>query len=274
MKTTFPILLLCVGLGVAATTQAQDNQKEIPNAAASPKTTIRVRVSEDKDGKTETTERSYQFSGLSDDQREAKVKAIIDSLQTKSAGMSNRRLSVVVEEGDGQSIETRSDDGREMSIVSPNQKVQIYQFDDRSDDQHRASADRMKRIEKDMKLRSEKADSQAKTWGQQFKYDFNDAFRGSIFDVPSNRPASVRNLNAYPNNPDKNELNLRFYAPTKGDIYIIVTDTKGRQVAKKEIKDFSGEYVGQVDLGKNTKGTYFVTVTQNEDGAVKRIVIE
>lgn len=267
MKKQFPILLLCVGLGVATTTQAQDNQKEATTGSI-PKTTVRVRITEEKDGKTETFERSYQYSGLTDSEREAKVKTIVDSLQAKNAGATNRRLSVVVEEGEGQPVDIQVND--EISSSPNNNKIHIYQYNDRSG----ASADRMKRVEKDMKLKMEKTDSQFKNWGQQFKYDFNEAWRGSVFDNPNNRPSSVRNLNAYPNNPDKNELNIRFYTPTKGDVSVIVTDTKGKQIAKKDLKDFSGDYVGQIDLGKNTKGTYFVTVTQNEDGAVKRIVIE
>ncbi len=68
-------------------------------------------------------------------------------------------------------------------------------------------------------------------------------------------------------------MNLRFYVPQKGDVLVTISDTKGKEVGKKEIKDFSGEFVGQIDIKKNTKGTLFVTVTQNEDGAVKRVVI-
>jgi hypothetical protein len=88
------------------------------------------------------------------------------------------------------------------------------------------------------------------------------------------KPSSIRSLEAYPNNPDHNQLNLRFTAPAKGDVNIIVTNTKGKEVAHRELNDFSGEFIGQIDLGKNSQGTYFITVTQNEDGAVKRVVID
>ena len=88
------------------------------------------------------------------------------------------------------------------------------------------------------------------------------------------KPSTIRGLDAYPNNPDRDQLNVRFTAPAKGDVSIVVTNTKGKEVAKRDINDFSGEFVGQIDLGKKTQGTYFITVTQNEDGAVKRIVVE
>jgi hypothetical protein len=77
----------------------------------------------------------------------------------------------------------------------------------------------------------------------------------------------------YPNNPETNQLNVRFTAPAKGDVHIRVTTADGKEVAKKDVKDFSGSYAGQIDVDKKAKGVYFVNVTQNEDGAVKRIVI-
>jgi len=247
MKTTICTFLLFVGLAVAATTQAQDAPQQ---GTKSQKTTIKVRILEEKDGKSDIIERTYHYNDLSEAEQEAKIKAIVDSLQTKTPGVASRRLSIEVQQGDEQP------------------------FDDKFEHDAPARADRMKRIEKDLKPKMEKIEREFKTFGQQFKYDFNHAWKGSVFDPTANKPASVRGLEAYPNNPDKNELNLRFYVPNKGDIRIAITDTKGKQVATKEVKDFSGDFVGQVELGKNPKGTYFITVTQNEDGAVKRIVIE
>ena len=86
--------------------------------------------------------------------------------------------------------------------------------------------------------------------------------------------STVRGLEAYPSNPDKNMLNVRFTAPGKGDALIVVTNPKGKEVARRELKDFTGEFVGQVDLGRKAEGVYFVTVTQNEDGAVRRVVLK
>ena len=88
------------------------------------------------------------------------------------------------------------------------------------------------------------------------------------------KSSTIRGLDAFPNNPDRNQLNVRFTAPVKGDVRIVVANPAGKEVAKRTLKDFSGEFVGQIDLGRNPTGTYFITVTQNEDGAVKRIVVE
>lgn len=86
--------------------------------------------------------------------------------------------------------------------------------------------------------------------------------------------STIRGLDAYPSNPDKFMLNVRFTAPGKGDVMIVVTNPKGKEVARRELKDFTGEFVGQVDLGRKAEGVFFVTVTQNEDGAVRRVVLK
>ncbi|ARK09888.2 T9SS C-terminal target domain-containing protein [Fibrella sp. ES10-3-2-2] len=86
--------------------------------------------------------------------------------------------------------------------------------------------------------------------------------------------STIRGLDAYPSNPDKFMLNVRFTAPGKGDALIVVTNPKGKEVARRELKDFTGEFVGQIDLGRKAEGVFFVTVTQNEDGAVRRVVLK
>ncbi len=88
----------------------------------------------------------------------------------------------------------------------------------------------------------------------------------------ASKASSIRSLNAYSNNPADDVLNLRFSVPEKGNVTVTITDIKGKEIGKKEIHDFEGEYVGQIELKKNTKGTLFVTVIQNEDGAVKGLL--
>lgn len=77
----------------------------------------------------------------------------------------------------------------------------------------------------------------------------------------------------FANKPESHILNVHFNAPAKGDVVITVTDTKGKEVGKKEVKNFSGDFKSQVNLAKNTSGTLFVTVVQNEDGVTNRIVL-
>lgn len=90
----------------------------------------------------------------------------------------------------------------------------------------------------------------------------------------TNKPSTIRNLEIYPNNPDNDYLNVSFNASEKGNIRIELTDVDGNQLAIENIKDFQGKYIGQINAGKNFKGTVFVKVTQNGDGSVKRIVLK
>ena len=90
----------------------------------------------------------------------------------------------------------------------------------------------------------------------------------------SQSSSTVRGLEAYPSNPDRNMLNVRFNTRAKGDVLIVVTNPKGKEVATRKLNDFTGDFVGQVDLGRRAEGVYFVTVTQNEDGAVRRVILQ
>lgn len=288
MKTHITLFTVLVGLGVATTAMSQDKKTENKD---SDKVTVRIRMSEEKDGKTETFERTYTYNNLSDSERETKIKTIVDSLRSTNKDATNRRLSVVIEEGDGHSSDRvfRNDNDRIVIVPRDGKERKIYRYDpkdgrvERWDNDNRnfnfhfdeeAFADRMKRVEKRIEPQMRKLERNMEDWSRDFEPKFREFWHSDINIGGSGKPASIRGLEAFPNNPDKDELNIRFYAPNKGDVTITVTDTKGKQVSKKEIKDFSGDYVGQLELGKNAKGTYFISVVQNEDGTVKRIVVE
>lgn len=292
MKTTFALIALVAGLGVATTAMSQDNKTDNKDSNKD-KVTVRIRMSEEKDGKTETFERTYTYKNLSDSEREAKIKTIVDSLRSTNKDATNRRLSVVIEEGESHPSDRvfRNDNDRIVIIPKDGKERKVYKYDpkdsrvERWDNDNRnfnrnfnfdedAFADRMKRVEKRIQPQMRKLERNMEDWSRDFEPKFREFWNSDINIGGSGKPASIRGLEAFPNNPEKNELNIRFYAPNKGDVTITVTDTKGKQVGKKEIKDFSGDYVGQLELGKNTKGTYFISVVQNEDGTVKRIVVE
>jgi hypothetical protein len=286
MKTKFALITLVAGLGVATTAMSQDNKTENKD---SDKVTVRIRMSEEKDGKTETFERTYTYKNLSDSERESKIKTIVDSLRSTNKDATNRRLSVVIEEGESHPSDHvfRNDNERIVIVPKDGKERKVYRYDPKDrrverwdNDNHNfnfdeeAFADRMKRVEKRIQPQMRKLERNMEDWSRDFEPKFREFWNSDINIGGSGKPTSIRGLEAFPNNPDKDELNIRFYAPNKGDVTITVTDTKGKQVGKKEIKDFSGDYVGQLELGKNAKGTYFISVVQNEDGTVKRIVVE
>ncbi|MEZ4900741.1 MAG: T9SS type A sorting domain-containing protein [Spirosomataceae bacterium] len=289
MKAKVVFFTLVVGLGVASMAMSQDNQKENKDTD---KVTVRIRMSEEKDGKTETIEKTYTYNNLSDSEREEKIKAIVDSLKGTNKEATNRRLSVTIEEGDAPMRERMKKEQRVVIIPKDGKKreeVRVFKYgpgDSRVETwkggkrhyefnfDEKAFADRMKRMEKELAPKMKKLEKNMEEWGRDFEPKFREFWHGDINMGGNNKPATVRGLEAFPNNPERDELNVRFYAPNKGDVTITITDVKGKQVSKKEVKDFSGDYVGQLSLGKNPKGTYFISVVQNEDGAVKRIVVE
>lgn len=265
MKTLFVSLLIATTLcGIGQNSFAQNSEKKTDDEVK-----IHVRVTEGSNDNAKTTARTYTYKNLTEEEKDAKVKAIMDSLRTDK-GKTNKRISVTV------------DDKDVRKEKEPKKHVRVYSDSDdfkNNDDflffDGKAFADRMKRIEKEIHPRIRRMEMNIDNWSKDFEPQFrefwgNDTnFRGSHA-----KPSTIRGLEAFPNNPDKYQMNIRFYAPEKGDISITITDIKGKQVSKKEIKDFSGDYVGQIDMPKEAKGTYFLTVVQLEDGAVKRFVIE
>ena len=94
------------------------------------------------------------------------------------------------------------------------------------------------------------------------------------FENQKNGSKTINGLISYPNKPFNGKLNVRFKAPEKGNVTISVTDVNGKEIASEQIKDFSGLYLGQIDVKKSGAGVYFVRVTQSNDGAVRRVQVD
>ena len=262
-----PVLLLTLFLSgsvVAQTSKAPSKKAE--------NNEVTIRIIERNGNDVRETERTYRSDGMSEADRDGLVTKLVDSLKTTRKGGRRSQMTIIIENNDGNRVVTRD-------RVRPGQK--------------RAPKDAY--VQRGKLPRSGNDSWNNSTWRYEFRQNFDsltDRMNRFKFEFPrdfdrqiarpfenwsqnfTGKPSSIRGLDAYPNNPDRNQLNVRFTAPAKGDVSIIVTNTKGKEVAKREIKNFSGEFFGQIDLGKQPQGTYFITVTQLEDGAVKRIVVE
>jgi hypothetical protein len=244
------LLGILMGLLVLpATAQEESSEKN-------KKATLHVQIISESDGKIERTEKSYPLDDLSDSQRKEFADKILDSINLAEKG--HRSLSVTI------------DDGQDMVITKERKKVIQRERDPREPLAHNRP---FKDFYFDWNPR-EIQDEVAKVY-RDIKPELAQFGKGWNEFWPENtsRSSTIRSLSVMPNNPDNGVLTLRFQAPAKGDVNITVTDTRGKEVGKKEIKDFTGDFTGQVELRKNTKGTLFLTVVQNEDGVVKRIVI-
>lgn len=252
-------LMLTGALSTAAIAQ----KAETPTKKANDRG-VSVRIIERNGDEVREIERTYKVDGMTDPERDKMVMKLVDSLKAARKDGRKRQMTIIVEDNDGDRIITRRPGadvyarrGRTFRPGAEPWNNREWQFEFRRGAD--SLADRMNRFR------------------FQFPRDFDRQFARPFEDWARNmgtKTSTVRGLEAYPNNPDRNQLTIRFTAPVKGDVSIVVTNPKGKEVAKRTINDFSGEFVGQIDLGKNAKGTYFITVTQNEDGAVKRIVVE
>ena len=262
--------------GWSATAQAQTDTKTDAD-----KNSVSVKIIERTNtGEVRETERRYNLDGMKDDERDALVNRLVDSIRTKR-GNNKGQITIVIDDSNtnlnrrnrnpdritkrGERDITARRPNRVTGPNSPNDPTEFrYYKDGKLQNRYRfdadSLADRLKRFEF--------------KWPENFGQRMEDSFRNWSWSLDEDVKApTIRNLQVYPNNPETNQLNVRFTAPAKGDIRIRVTTADGKEVAKKEVKDFSGSYAGQIGIDKKGKGVYFVSVTQNEDGAVKRIVI-
>ncbi|MFD3407047.1 T9SS type A sorting domain-containing protein [Aquirufa sp. HETE-83D] len=89
-----------------------------------------------------------------------------------------------------------------------------------------------------------------------------------------NGSKTIHGLSGEQNQPFNGKLNVHFTTPTKGNVTIAVSDVNGKEIATETVKDFQGEYLGQIDLKKAAVGVYFLRVTQGNDGAVRRVEVK
>jgi hypothetical protein len=290
MKTSIKIfsIIALSSLGGAVVAQRSISQ-DIQNENGK----IKIHIESDENGKKNTFDRSFDTKGMSEKEQQSLIDHITDSVSTGDNG--RKRIKIKIDrndnrtDGDNMDIQVfkskknpkakvkkyfKNKDGQwkdeEVEIDTDNE-VHTFSFDDR--DLEKMGKD----ISKEFKDLGDNLPSQDELMSslrpmmKQLKGTFS--FNDEDF-MPFNESKTVKSLKAYPNKPTNNNLNIRFYVPEKGDVTISVTDVKGKEVGSEKVKDFQGEYMGQINLKNNPKGTLFVTVTQGEDGAVRRIVVE
>jgi Secretion system C-terminal sorting domain len=268
---------LMLTMGMSAMAQKSISQNINENNG---KMTIHIESSEK--GKKEVFEKSYNVEGMSDTEKEKLISRVTDSLWTASGDGDRKQFKIKIDKN----IDRNSDDDdHPFSLNSPQgksrKKVQIYKDGKRIEKDVDGDGDNDMTIffkdfgndmEKTFKNFDEKKMfSSIEPMVKDFKFKFNGDMKDFDF---MNESKTVKALKIYPNKPFDNKLNLKFHAPEKGDVNVIVTDINGKEVGSQKFKDFQGDFMGQVDLKKNVKGTVFVTVTQGEDGTSKRVVIE
>ena len=271
-------LILTIGMSAMAQKNISQNIEEKDGK-------LKIHVESSQDGKKEVFEKTYDTKNMSSEAKEQLINRITDSLWT-SSGEGNRKQIRIKVDRNGDNANPNSDDNDvPFSLNSPNGKtkkrVEIYKdgkkiekdsYGDFSDDMTIFFKDFGNDMEKKFKNFDHKEMfSSMEPMMKDFKFKFDGDLKDFDF---LNESKTVKALKIYPNKPFDNKLNLKFYAPEKGDVSVIVTDLNGKEVGSQKFKDFQGDFIGQVDLKKNVKGTLFVIVTQGQDGTAKRVVVE
>ncbi len=262
---------------------------------------LKIHVEKEEKGKKEIFDKTYDTKGMSENERQALIDHVTDSLTASSGKNMKMRVKVDRNQNDvviEDRITSNPNKNKKKIIIKKDGKT-IRKSDDLTENDMEKNIDididedfdidiDMNGQDFDFKDLQNKMGDLGKTL--QFKFDefgpMMKKFEGEMepkfrefsrkFDFEKNTKSSktVKNLNAYPNKPNNNKLNVEFTAPEKGNVTITVTDITGKEIGKEKIADFTGEYFGQVDLKSSAKGTIFVTVVQGEDGNVKRVVLE
>lgn len=253
----------------------------IVSFAQEKKEKVRIRIEQEVDGKTTISEKIINSSGLSSSQKDEMIEKFKDSVLALNKGKAqgvkieiDNDSDVNVELNGGRRVERNynynNDNGNEEIVIKRGPKVRVYKKDGKGETKSLDSEDFMHEFHGNM----ESLRDNMKQMGKDLKFEFRTIPDNiMMFDGGNSGSKTIKNVEVFPNNPKTEILNVRFNAPQKGDVSIKVLDVKGNVIAKEEIKDFSGEYVGQINIGKQKSGTIFVMITQGEDGNVKRVVL-
>lgn len=86
-------------------------------------------------------------------------------------------------------------------------------------------------------------------------------------------PLAVDALKFFPN-PSNGQFEVSFNLPERGDAVVRVLDIAGKEVFRNNLAAFSGNYREQIDISDNTKGVYFLQISQNGKVLNKKIMVQ
>ncbi len=111
------------------------------------------------------------------------------------------------------------------------------------------------------------------------KADIRDADDKELSKLGYREPIGTRNLLEpeelrFSPNPNNGQFHLEFRLSANENVNIRVASSNGRIVYKEEVKDFSGSYSNDINLGNSEKGIYLLEIKQGKKVIVKKIVVQ
>jgi len=84
---------------------------------------------------------------------------------------------------------------------------------------------------------------------------------------------TITNLDVYPN-PTKDIFNISFLSEEIQTLSIRVLNIVGEVIYTESLEEFVGEYTKQISIGNNSKGIYFLEISNNNIITNKKIVVQ
>ena len=83
----------------------------------------------------------------------------------------------------------------------------------------------------------------------------------------------INNLDVYPN-PTDDIFNISFVSEEIQTLSIRVINIIGEVVYAESLEHFVGEYTKKISIGDNSKGIYFLEITDNQSTSSRKVVIK
>ena len=82
----------------------------------------------------------------------------------------------------------------------------------------------------------------------------------------------IENLKFFPNPTDGN-FRMSFFLPQRGQTSITIYDVEGKEVVRKDLGNFQGNWDNNIDLSQLNAGTYILNITQNNLRLAEKIIV-
>ena len=79
-------------------------------------------------------------------------------------------------------------------------------------------------------------------------------------------------ISIYPN-PNNGQFTLNFSTVELMNYTIKLHDANGKLVFENELKNFIGNYSKEVDVTKNGKGEYFLSITNSKNQKIEKVIV-
>lgn len=263
---------------------------------------VSVNIEKITDDVKQSFQQNYSTKGMTEEEKEKFVQKLTDSIWTsnsKPISSSNNQLKIQLANNQVDNLTAYADpDGKNIKLkvhisigsqeiyreinVAEQRITGVNMFElakgipELNEDllkKYNAEIDKNKTLENFIAVK-EKLETDSKTKETTSLKETVSSSKETITISTEGESSTIKKLNVSIAENTKNQIKISFKAVLSSDVYIIVTNLAGKEIATKRIVEHEGEYNDVLLLPESTIGTVFVNVIQGNDGAVKRISID